>query len=78
MVKGEYRGYVEEENDLTCTVWSDTNFASNCHSARGNDTVTRKSRNGDRHQRPAPPCVKVYNANMGAIDEHDHFLVVCH
>lgn len=56
----------------TVTVWRDTkdvSVLSNVHSLRGGDNVSRKKRDGTVIRVTAPPVVKDYNANMGAIDK---------
>jgi hypothetical protein len=77
MARRDYHVYVEDLHVLTCTLWSDTSyvtFASNIFSSHGNDIVVRTRRNGEKHDIPAPSCVKPYNKHMGAIDEHDRLL----
>ena len=70
--RGDYHTASGEE--ITISVWKDTkevSFISNVHSSRGQDTVSRKKKDGSVSKIPAPPVVKDYNANMGAIDKND-------
>ena len=41
------------------------------HSSRGQDNVSRKKQDGSVVAITAPPVVKDYNNNMGAIDKND-------
>ena len=59
---------------ITGTVWKDTkdvSFLSNVHSSTGQDNVSRKKQDGSAVVITAPPVVKDYNNNMGAIDKND-------
>lgn len=70
--RGDY--HTASSDGMTVTVWKDTkdvSFISNVHSSKGHDTVGRKQKHGSVKNISAPPVVKDYNANMGAIDRHD-------
>ena len=70
--RGDYHTVSGQE--ITINVWKDTkevSFISNVHSSRGQDTVSRKKKDSSVSQIPAPPLVKDYNANMGAIDKNN-------
>ncbi|XP_022779646.1 piggyBac transposable element-derived protein 4-like [Stylophora pistillata] len=70
--RGDYHSATAE--GITVTVWKDTkdvSFLSNVHSSTGQDNVSRKKQGGSVVAITAPPVVKDYNKNMGAIDKND-------
>lgn len=72
MKRGCYHSATAE--GITVTVWKDTkdvSFLSNVHSSTGQDNVSRKKQDGSVVAITAPPVVKDYNKNMGAIDKND-------
>ena len=72
MKRGDY--HTATADGITVTVWKDTNdvsFISNVHPSRGEDNESRKKRDGSVVPISAPPVVKDYNTNMGAIDKSD-------
>ena len=72
MKRGDYHSATAE--GITVTVWKDTkdvSFLSNVHSSTGQDNVSRKKQDGSVVPITAPPVVKDYNKNMGAIDRND-------
>ena len=72
MRRGDYHSASSER--ITVIVWKDTkdvSFLTNVHSSRGDDRTSRKKQDGTVHSITAPPVVKDYNNNMGAIDKSD-------
>ena len=72
MKRGDYHSATSDR--ITVTVWKDTNdvtFICNVHSSRVEDTTGSKQKDGSICAISAPPVVKDYNTNMGAIDKSD-------
>lgn len=72
MKRGDY--HTASADGITITIWKDTkdvSFITNCHSSKGQETVSRKKKKGSRVIISAPPVLKDYNNNMGAIDKND-------
>jgi len=62
------------KNNLVATVWRDkriVNFLSSQSNPVGNDTVSRKQRDGSIIQVASAPVVNSYNKNMGGVDHSD-------
>ena len=79
MKRGDYHSATSEK--ITVTVWKDTkdvSFLLNVHSSRGQDNVSRKKQDDSAVQISAPPVVKDYNNNMGAIDKNDQLKKTFH
>ena len=79
MRRGDYHSASSE--GITVIVWKDTkdvSFLTNVHSSRGNDRTSRKKQDGTVLSIAAPPVVKDYNNNMGAIDKTDDQLKKTH
>lgn len=72
MKQGDYHSASSE--GITVTLWKDNkdvSFLMNVYSSRGDDCTSRKKQDGTIHLITAPPVVKDYNNNMGAIDKND-------
>ena len=62
------------DGKLTATVWQDTklvSFLSNISPPKADTTLARKQRDGSVKNITCPPCVPLYNANMGGVDRCD-------
>ena len=65
---------VTPNKKLSAVTWQDTklvSFLTNVCPPQGDTTILRKGKDGSKQQVPCPPCVPLYNQNMGAVDRSD-------